>query len=203
MEKEIRTLTNKVEIRAASEEDSNTRQIVGYALRFNSWSERLGDFIEIIDPTALDGTDMEDVRALIDHDSSKILGRTVSETLKLSVDEFGLRYEIDLPDTTYARDLVKVMERGDVNQSSFGFTLKGGDPEYENWEMDTERGIYRRTIRKIKDIFDVSVVTYPAYRNTESIVVAQRNLDSYKQETEKRKLKEKLKFELDLLDLLI
>lgn len=132
MEKERRMLTNKVELRADNEESAP--RIVGYGLRFNVWSQDLGGFVERIDPKAINEADMSDVRCLIDHESGKVLGRTTSGTLRLAVDDFGLRYEVDPPDTTYASDLIKVMKRGDINQSSFAFRIDydGGD----EWEYD-------------------------------------------------------------------
>lgn len=195
MDKERRLLTNKVEYRADNE-DSSPR-IVGYGLRFNVWSQDLGGFIERIDPKALDGTDMSDVRCLIDHESGKIIGRTTSGTLQLSIDEFGLRYDADPPDTTYANDLITVMKRGDVNQSSFAFRI-----DYENggeeWGYDEEKGIHLRTIHKIKRIFDVSVVTYAAYVQAESLV-SNRSLECYQHELRRKQEHEKLLLEIDLL----
>ncbi|WP_342419854.1 HK97 family phage prohead protease [Paenibacillus sp. FSL H8-0168] len=192
-----RLLTNKVEVR--TEGENNSQRIVGYGLRFNVWSQDLGGFIEQIDPGSLDEADMTDVRCLIDHETGKILGRTTSGTLALTVDEFGLRYDVDPPDTSYADDLIKVMKRGDINQSSFGFRV-----DYENdgdeWVYDSNTGIYKRTIRKIKRIFDVSVVTYPAYTQAESLV-SNRSQESYEHELRLMKETEILKIKLDLLGL--
>src|SRR5699024_1993202 len=78
--------------------------ISGYALKYDTWSQDLGGFVETIDKRALDKADLSDVRCLIDHDSSRILGRTKSGTLELEKDDIGLRFECTLPNTTYARD---------------------------------------------------------------------------------------------------
>lgn len=199
-EKEIRNITNSIEIR--SEEGQEQKKIVGYALKFNTWSENLGGFAETIDRHALDNCDMSDVRCLIDHDSQKILGRTANGTLKLTVDDIGLKYECIPSDTSYARDLMTNMENGNINQCSFGFILNYDNNECDNWEYDDERGIYKRTLKDIKELFDVSAVTYPAYSNTEC-VVAQRKLEDLKNDLEKHKqdelLKRKLKLELELI----
>lgn len=177
---ERRTITEKVEVRA-SEEGSKT--IVGYAAKFGVRSQDLGGFVEQIDPRFFDGVLKDDVRGLINHDMNLILGRTASGTVKLSVDEFGLRYDIIPPNTSYANDLIVSMERGDINQSSFAFSV-----DYENngdsWEYDEANDIYVRTLLACKRLYDVSPVTYPAYEQTESIV-SQRCLDILK---EKRSL---------------
>ncbi|MBW7636576.1 HK97 family phage prohead protease, partial [Bacillus licheniformis] len=83
-------------LKAHTEEDG-PKVISGYALKFGTRSHNLGGFIEIIDKRALDHTDLSDVRALIDHDPSKILGRVSAGTLKLDVDDVGLRFDITLP----------------------------------------------------------------------------------------------------------
>nr|WGD95106.1 HK97 family phage prohead protease [Bacillus subtilis] len=82
----------------------------------------------MIDKRALDQTDMSDVRALIDHDPSKILGRTSAGTLKLEVDDIGLRFDVTLPNTQYASDLYENLRVGNISNCSFGFMLgKDGD----------------------------------------------------------------------------
>ena len=181
-DREVRTIAEKVEIRS-SEDGQN--KIVGYAAKFNSRSNDLGGFIEQIDPGFFDGCLDDDVRALINHDANLVLGRTASGTCKLSVDEFGLRYEIAPPETTYANDLIISMQRGDINQSSFAFNV-----DYENdgdsWEYDEQNDIYVRTLLKCKRLFDVSPVTYPAYDQTQSMV-SQRSLDVLKQKEEENR----------------
>jgi HK97 family phage prohead protease len=180
-------------------EEGQQTKVVGYAAKFNQWSSDLGGFIERIAPTAFDKADMSDVRGLIDHDPSRILGRTTSGTLKVSVDEIGLRYEIDMPDTSYARDLIESMKRGDINQSSFAFRVNYENPEAEEWRFNDQTGVYERTINEFSGIFDVSPVTYPAYPSTES-VVSHRNLDKLKQnELEKEVQKRRILLELDLM----
>lgn len=144
------------EIRIETREDKTT-QIVGHGAVFNSMSENLGGFREIILPGAFDGVLDNDVRALINHNSDMILGRTVSKTLRLSVDEKGLKYEIDPPATTYASNLLESLKRGDITQSSFAFNV-----DVDDWSEDKE-GRVIRTIKKVKRLFDVSPVTFPAY----------------------------------------
>lgn len=159
IKKEIRTIQQKVEVRAA---DDGKKKIVGYAARFNELSELLGGwFKERILPGAFDGViERSDVRALFNHDSNIVLGRNKSGTLALTVDERGLFYEIDPPETRTADELIISIERGDIDGSSFAFT-----PSETRWETVTENGIETdiRNIVKFDLIYDVSPVTYPAY----------------------------------------
>lgn len=135
----------------------------GYAARFNSDSADLGGFTERIDPAAFDWTleQNPDVRALINHDPSLLLGRTRSDTLRLKTDAKGLKIEVDLPDTSYARDLVVSMERGDLTQMSFAFrTIE------DSWDFETGP-VPIRTLRKVDlNDGDISPVTTPAYPET-------------------------------------
>jgi HK97 family phage prohead protease len=167
---------NKVEVR--KNEETGKQVVRGYAAVFDSLSENLGGFREKIAPGAFDGVLDNDVRALIDHNSSLILGRTTAGTLRLGVDERGLWYEYDDPGTSYSKDLLISMERGDVNQSSFGFRVLS---DGQTWEDDPETGAYIRTITNVYRLYDVSPVTFPAYPDTD---VAKRSLDAY---TESRK----------------
>ncbi|RME94663.1 MAG: HK97 family phage prohead protease [Alphaproteobacteria bacterium] len=168
---EIRALGEIGEIRAGG--DENARTITGYAAVFDAPTEIGGMFREQIRPGAFaDAIKGDDVRALVDHNSSLVLGRTRAGTLRLSEDDRGLRVEIDLPETQLARDLAVSIERGDVNQMSFGFSMRGGK---EAWDDSGE--VPLRTIERVGSLFDVSVVTYPAYPETEAAV---RSLGEYR-----------------------
>jgi HK97 family phage prohead protease len=146
------------EVRAASKDDG-TIEFEGYAAVFDSLSEDLGGFREIIKPGAFDrGLAGADVRALINHDPCKLLGRTKSKTCDLSVDARGLRFQIRSAATSYARDLALNIGRGDMDGCSFRFYVaEGGD----SWERD-RAGVMIRSLTDI-EIDDVSIVTYPAY----------------------------------------
>jgi len=141
-------------------DDDGEQRISGYAAVFNTLSENLGGFREQIAPGAFDPVMDNDVRALFNHEPHLILGRTTADTLQLSLDDTGLRYTIDPPDTQYARDLVKSIERRDVTQSSFAFRVQD-----DNWDEDDD-GRLIRTIREFKRLYDISPVTYPAYPDT-------------------------------------
>jgi len=162
MSKEIRAFTGTVEMRADEEGKKTLR---GYALKFGQRYD-MGWFEEEIAKGALDETDMDDVRALYNHDPSIVLGRTTAGTLRLKIDDIGVLYEIDIPDTTAARDLTVSIDRRDVTQSSWAFGLDYEDPEVEMWTRNNGAGKQVRTIKKVKKMYDVSPVTYPANPDT-------------------------------------
>jgi HK97 family phage prohead protease len=139
------------------------KTITGYSAIFNKLSEDLGGFREKIKPgafkNALAGSD---VRALFNHDSNFVLGRESAGTLKLKEDNMGLQMVLDPPETQFARDLVVLIERGDVKDQSFAFMVA-----VDSWQnLDNEGKMAIRTIEEIDQIFDVSIVTYPAYPDT-------------------------------------
>jgi len=177
MEKRIYNLETRVETT-----ENNKDVVVGYGSVFNSRSENLGGFFEYISPTAITDETIKnsDVRALINHDPNLILSRSKfgEGNLNLSIDETGLKYSYELPDTTYGRDLGVNLKNGNISQSSFAFTIaEGGD----SWSTD-ENGNDIRTINKIDRLFDISSVTYPAYNEASSdLVIAQRGLQKYKE----------------------
>ena len=176
MEKRIFNIENRFETREDGQE-----VVVGYGSIWNSRSENLGGFYEYISPDAIsqETIDKSDVRALINHDPNLVLARSTAGNLSLSVDEKGLRYEFSIPETSYGKDLAINMKNGNINQSSFAFTV-GAD----EWSTD-EEGNDIRTITSIEKLYDVSPVTYPAYSQAESdLVVAQRALAMYKENKE-------------------
>ncbi|MGD9879016.1 MAG: HK97 family phage prohead protease [Hyphomicrobiaceae bacterium] len=159
----------KIEARAEGK-----RTLVGHAAVFNQLSEDLGGFREQITPGAfIEAIEKDDVRALFNHDPNFVLGRNRSKTLELTEDARGLAIEIDLPDTPTIRDLVVApIERGDVSQMSFAFSVRPGG---QDWAKDDE-GRVIRTLKKLR-LFDVSPVTYPAYPQTD---VAARALEEWR-----------------------
>ena len=135
------------------ESDSDDMMLEGYAAVYNSETD-LGHFREVIRPGAFDDVLDNDVRALINHDPNLILGRTTNGTLELSVDERGLKYKVKLGDQQYAKDFYESVKRGDISQSSFAFTI-----DKQSW--NEERTV--RSVDKVRQLLDVSPVTYPAY----------------------------------------
>lgn len=194
MNKEFRTSDNIIA------KDDENMIVEGYALKFNKESNLLGEFVEVISPEALRNADLSDVRCLIDHNSSYVLGRTVADTLKLEVDDVGLRFRCELPNTSYARDLYENIKLGNINQCSFGFTIEEDGDEFER----REDGIFKRTVNKIRSLFDVSIVTYPAYEDTD-VAPALRSIKNIKEtgqkQIEQRRLMEKANAALKMMNI--
>lgn len=153
-DRESRARAGNVEILMVEGKPST---LSGHGAVFNSWSDDLGGFREMIRPGAFDKTVAEspDIKARFDHDWRTLLGRTSSGTLRLSIDEIGLRYEIDIPDTTTGRDVAELVRRGDVVGSSFEFSAVKD-------EYRTEDGEVRREIHEVK-LYEVGPVFDPAY----------------------------------------
>ena len=161
---EVRSLNEVVEQRAYDGELKAAvegRTVEGYASVFNSMSEDLGGFREIILPGAFSNVLDNDVRALYNHDSNYLLARTTSGTLELKEDDKGLYYRFEMPNTSYGNDMLELFRRGDLSQSSFGFTV-----EKDSWRM--EEGQHVRYIERVGSLFDVSPVVYPAYASASS-----------------------------------
>lgn len=156
---ERRYLLTEFETRVAGDKLT----IEGYALKWMTPSQNLGGFREQVAEGATSKTIQEaDIRGLINHDPNLILGRNRSGTMRLSEDSTGLLYEIEGDmRQSYVRDLAIAMERGDVNQSSFGFRAID-----DSWGLD-ETDFPRRTLDQIA-LHDVSPVTYPAYLDSTS-----------------------------------
>lgn len=164
---ERRAFEQAVELRAAPEGSSSPGTLTGYAAVFNSLSRDLGGWFEEIDPGAfgdgdalgaVDLTIHGRVIARTNHDSNLLLGTTDVGTLRLFVDEVGLRYEVDLPGTTYARDLAVLAERGDIRYSSFAFLVPPGGRE---WHYDDSERLIGRVLNA--QLRDVAPVADPAY----------------------------------------
>ena len=162
---ERRVVDKPVELRAAPEGGSGPGILTGYGAVFNSTSRDLGGWFEEIDPGAFGPVGELDLATHIrvicraEHDSRLLLGTTDALTLRLFVDEIGLRYEVDLPDTGAGRDVATLARRGDYRHSSFAFhMLRDEDAE---WREDADGRLIRRVMRAI--VSDVAPVADPAY----------------------------------------
>lgn len=177
---ELRVTSLGVETRADDGEGSSP-VIVGYAAVFDSPTD-LGWFTESVARGAFTDTiKNDDVRALVDHDPSRIIGRTSAGTLALSEDKKGLHMEITPADTTVGRDILESVARGDVDGASFSFDVL--EEKWERSDKDDDDGEGRskehRTLLRVK-LYDVGPVSFPAYDDT---VVSTRSWERFKEET--------------------
>lgn len=178
---------NKKEIRNTAAEvtvDEESRKVEGYALLFNVPSDGL-DFEEIIEPRALDGViEKSNVFALLNHDGRRgILARSKNGvgTLSLTVDGKGLRYRFDAPRTALGDELLEYLRRGEVTESSFAFTVAE-----DVWEKKGET--WKRTIKKIDELYDVSPVYDAAYSKTTVYMRGKEQLEQELREQREREL---------------
>lgn len=153
-----------VELRA--EGDAKSPRLAGYAAVFDKPSQDLGGFIEVVKPGAFTRTlnSDRDPLALVQHMPQLVLGRRSAGTLRLKEDRNGLAFEIDVPETTAARDLLVSVQRGDVKGASFAFTTpKGGD----RWSVRGDQ-----VLRELLDVdlHEITVTAVPAYADTEVAV---------------------------------
>ena len=158
--------------------DNDSRILSGYAAVFNSESKDLGGFTEMISSTAFEGViERSDVFAVLDHDRNKVLARSKmgKGSLELNIDEKGLQFRFESPNTTLGNDVLSMVKRGDLTDASFCFTV-----EDESWQK-REDGSYLRTINKIGDLFDVAICYNGAYPESYT-EVALRSLDKFKEE---------------------
>lgn len=157
-----------MERRGAIEFRSAGNRLEGYAAVFNTTSEDLGGFVEVIRPGAFTRAlqSRPDVMALFDHDSRHVLGRTRAGTLSLAEDDKGLRFSIDVPQTTLGRDLLVSVGRGDISGASFAFIAKE-----DRWQQGNS-GMLRELIDV--ELIDVTITATPAYPET---TVARRALE--------------------------
>lgn len=187
-DKEKRYLSvSGLEIRA-NEDGTPSRTITGYAVVFNQESEDLG-FREMILPGAI--TDeviaISDIIFNYNHNPNWVLARSKYGvgTLNLELDDHGLKFTFEAPNTTIANDMIELIKRGDITGCSFAFTIDPSDPAAEKWEEIN--GVYHRYIHKIDRLYDCSVVVVPAYSGTSVSARSQENLESLKKEVQERR----------------
>jgi HK97 family phage prohead protease len=174
-DRERRVVTEPMEARAG---ENDARTLTGYAALYGSETRIAGMFREVIEPGAFRSAlaRQDDVRALFNHDPNHVLGRTKSGTLQLTEDARGLRYTVTLPDTQAGRDLWTSIQRGDVSQSSFAFSV-----DKEEWR-DKSADLPLRVVTDVH-LYDVSPVTYPAYDETS--VSARSQVETIRADAEK------------------
>lgn len=178
--RQVRSAASKFETR----EEGNELKIEGYFAVFNSIYQIFDDLSESVAPGAFDDTLGDDIRALINHDSSLVLGRNTAHTLDLRQDEHGLWGSITInPNDQDAMNLYARVQRGDVDQCSFGFDILSEDYDVR------EDGSVHWTIKKVR-LYEVSVCTFPAYeetnvkaRSAQRDEIKKRSLEAWKVQT--------------------
>ena len=178
--RQVRSAASKFETR----EDGNELKIEGYFAVFNSIYQIFDDLSESVAPGAFDDTLGDDIRALINHDSSLVLGRNTAHTLELRQDEHGLWGSITInPNDQDAMNLYARVQRGDVDQCSFGFDILSEDYDVR------DDGSVHWTIKKVR-LYEVSVCTFPAYeetnvkaRSAQRDEIKKRSLETWKVQT--------------------
>ncbi|MCI1593223.1 HK97 family phage prohead protease [Heyndrickxia oleronia] len=179
-------ITQGIDIR---EEENGSKVLSGYAVKWEMKSVVMGyyrKFREQFKQGAFtESLQKDDQRFLWSHDTSKVLGRTKNNTLRLVEDSIGLRFELDLPKTTLGNDTYESIKRGDVDGVSFGFNILPGGEEIEEPDDD----LMLRTVTKAK-LLEVSAVAFPAYPDSE---VSARGYDPYKNYVEGKIRSEKRK----------
>lgn len=174
-------LSSKIEIR---EVDGGIRTITGYAVKWEMKSVTMGYWRRFKEQfkrgSFTDSLTQDDQLALWSHDYSQVLGRTKNGTLRLFEDEIGLRFELDLADTTLGDDTYKTIKRGDVDGVSFGFQMVK-----EEWDESNPDNIVR-SVTKAK-LVEISPVAFPAYPDSQ---VSARSHDPYKQFVDERNQKD-------------
>ena len=177
--KEIRNHNDNITFRNESE----SRHVSGYAVVFDSLSRDLGGFYEVIDKRALDGViEKSDVLCVLNHNQERgILARSKYGvgTLTLTIDERGLKYDFEAPNTALGDELIEGLKRGDISTSSFAFTV-----EEDTWEKRNDGSILR-TINSINRLFDVSPVFCEAYPETS---VDLRSYNNFMEELKKQEI---------------
>lgn len=183
----FRTRSFPAELKIRESTTEENPKIEGYFAVFGDIYDMGCGLTESIDRGAFDDTLDGDIRALINHDTTLVLGRTSANTLELRTDDHGLWGSIDVnPNDTDAMNMYARVQRGDVNQCSFGFEILDEATEYR------ENGYIHWTLNKVK-LYEVSVCTFPAYEATsvsarakDAEEIRKKALEAWKEKTRKR-----------------
>lgn len=187
---------NKI-YRSADIQASSGRFIEGYAVVFNVLSEDLGGFREIIRSSAItqELISSSDILATMDHRSDYMMARLRNGkgNIDLTIDQHGLKFRFECPETAKGEELLQHVKRGEITQCSFCFGLDYSDKESERWTRNSD-GSQVREILKIERLYDISLVQNPAYPSTECYA---RDIEHCLKQTQ---INKKQAFYLDLLD---
>lgn len=191
MEKEIRTVKNRIQ----RDINNNSRIVQGYAVIFDSMSENMG-FFETIHKGAItqDTINNSDIFAKFNHQDNMVLARSKYNvgSLKLDVDDTGVFYRFEAPNTEMGTELLEYLNRGEIDSSSFAFTVADGG---DSWTMGDDGNVYR-DVNYIEELFDVSPVFQPAYAATS----CDKRCQDLKKKDEIEKIKESNKKVLEEIE---
>lgn len=180
-EKLILKATNLRALDQDDKENDQSKTISGTAISFNSQSKDLGGFTEIVSPDALNGVDLSNVYLVLDHDLSKPLAKN-GVNLTLTPDDNGLNFEATVDTSiSYVSDVYNLIQNGVVDSMSFAFTVPDNG---DSW-IEDENGNVVRTINQIDQLFEISIVTIPAYNSTD-VEVATRSYEKFIAENNKQ-----------------
>lgn len=184
-------------VEARAEGESSARVIAGYGAIFNSWSNPIWWFKEQVAPGAFEGADFSRCIACFNHDVNTVMARYSAGTLKLSVDEKGLYFEFEVPNTTIGNDLYENIRLGNISQCSFKFIVEEDEWKYA---LDDSEQFDERIITKISQVLDVSPVVYPAYEETSLEARSFQELEQKKQDFLNHKKENNVKAECESRD---
>ncbi|MFA9354719.1 phage major capsid protein [Pediococcus pentosaceus] len=173
--------------------DDSKLHISGYALKFDTPSKDLGGFVEVLDKDSLSDIELDGIKLLNNHDFSQVLASS-PETMILTVDSTGLKFEADLdPEVSFAKDVYQNVKNGNLDKCSFGFAT-----DEDEFTKEGEQVV--RHIKKINSLFDVSIVAIPAYDDTD-VQIAKRSFDQFlnlnKEKKEPKNMTEKILIDND------
>ena len=202
-------MEKNIEIRSYGGDAAPTidgRTIEGYAVVFNERSEVMLDwsvehgvrrFVEVIEPSAIDEAllSRSDIKATAEHNRERLLARynKGKGTLALSLDEHGMKYRFEAPNTNDGNFAVEMIQRGDIGGSSFAFRVKEADT---TWKKEGETWV--RTIHKISGLYDVTITTDPAYSQTEVTVRSLEEMEVPENEVEQEEIRNDDNYEIEL-----
>lgn len=156
---------------APGDNEPSSRMVYGYAMLYDTptvlWESDDFQYVEVFERgAATEALKNSDIRALFNHNPNYILARTSSNTLVVREDDKGLYFEFEAPETSMGNDLLVSIQRGDISQASFAFDISERSVLREQ-KADGKKEVMTITIRKMSELYDVSPVTYPAYKDTE------------------------------------
>lgn len=159
------------------------KYLTGYGIVFNVLSRSMYGWYERILPSALDGCDVTEVISKFNHDMNMPLGTSWARTLTWEVDEKGVKYSVELPDTNLGRDIEVLVGRGDLRDSSFEFNTATGGVDWVTEQTTDGFEIEIREIKKLRKLWDLSPVMLGAYPDTgkEGLSVAKREYEAFKE----------------------